>query len=324
MALIKCLECKKEVSTLAQNCPHCGAPVNIEKEEKVELQELKKVSIIKEKCKPLTIFLSFLISFAMLISFLAFDIDRYYLIEQRVIPYELVECILQRFFIKEVLIIYGSIGIITLIAFFLTIISKRTNIIAKIGYIINIILQIVFFTIAFNNDLRVGLQFYIIFILNIMLFLVPRFDKIIAEENLVTKERKEKIEKRNSKIEKIYLRKRFCLFNIISVTIVLLISLFSILIIYNKNFEKVQPYNQRNPKDYTQFKVTIDYISVREKPTANSKLVGRIFRGDIYNIKEIIDNKDNDFIWYKIEYENNTAYIGSYKENPYIKILETE
>ena len=27
MALIKCRECGKEVSTSAQNCPNCGAPV---------------------------------------------------------------------------------------------------------------------------------------------------------------------------------------------------------------------------------------------------------------------------------------------------------
>ena len=27
MALIPCYECKREVSTLAASCPHCGAPV---------------------------------------------------------------------------------------------------------------------------------------------------------------------------------------------------------------------------------------------------------------------------------------------------------
>ena len=26
MALIKCIECKKEISTLARSCPNCGAP----------------------------------------------------------------------------------------------------------------------------------------------------------------------------------------------------------------------------------------------------------------------------------------------------------
>lgn len=324
MALIKCSECQKEVSTLAKTCPHCGAPVNQETKEVVETSELKKVSIIKEKCKVSTIILPLLVSIAMLIAFIAFDLKGYYLIEQRVIKYELIDCLTRRFFAKEILMFYGSIGIITFISYFLTIISKKTNIIAKIGYIINIILQIAFFITAFDNDLRIGMQFYVIFILNIILFLLPRFDKIISEENLVTKEKKEKIEKRNKSLEKLYLKKRFSLSNIIIVTTTLLVSFFSLLFIYNKNFEKVPPYEQRNPKDLTQFKVTIDYIAVREEPTANSELVGRIFRGDIYNIKEVIDEKNSDYIWYKIEYENNTAYVGSDKDNPYIKVLSPE
>ena len=29
MALINCLECKKEVSSLAKTCPHCGCPVSV-------------------------------------------------------------------------------------------------------------------------------------------------------------------------------------------------------------------------------------------------------------------------------------------------------
>lgn len=30
MALTKCIECGKEVSSYADNCPHCGAPTNLE------------------------------------------------------------------------------------------------------------------------------------------------------------------------------------------------------------------------------------------------------------------------------------------------------
>ena len=28
MALIKCLECQQEISDKANNCPHCGYPLN--------------------------------------------------------------------------------------------------------------------------------------------------------------------------------------------------------------------------------------------------------------------------------------------------------
>ena len=29
MSLIKCKECDKEISDKAENCPHCGYPINI-------------------------------------------------------------------------------------------------------------------------------------------------------------------------------------------------------------------------------------------------------------------------------------------------------
>lgn len=35
MALIKCSECKKEVSNKAKACPHCGNPINVEKKKKI-------------------------------------------------------------------------------------------------------------------------------------------------------------------------------------------------------------------------------------------------------------------------------------------------
>ena len=36
MALIKCPECKKEVSDKAEVCPHCGYPLRKRKDEKSE------------------------------------------------------------------------------------------------------------------------------------------------------------------------------------------------------------------------------------------------------------------------------------------------
>jgi len=35
MALIKCDECKKQVSSKAKSCPHCGNPMNVEKPKKI-------------------------------------------------------------------------------------------------------------------------------------------------------------------------------------------------------------------------------------------------------------------------------------------------
>lgn len=42
MALIKCKECGKEVSSLAKNCPNCGAPIMVMKKVKVHFWRKKK------------------------------------------------------------------------------------------------------------------------------------------------------------------------------------------------------------------------------------------------------------------------------------------
>ncbi len=321
MALIKCSECKKDVSTLAETCPHCGAPVNKEnKESKNQIGELQKVLVLKEKCKFITFLLPLLVSFAMLIAFVLFDIDNYYLLVLREQEYNLIRCISNKIFLYETLIIYGLIGFITLLSYIFMISSKKTAIVAKVGYIINIVLQIIYFNLAFDNDFRIGNQYYIIFALNILLFLIPRFDKVVSEEMLIPKHQQEKIEKRNSKLEKLYTKKRFTIFNVVSVVVVLLISLLSLALIYNKNFETIEAYEQKNPHNLTQLKVKIDYITVREEPSYTSDSLGRVYRGDIYNIQNIID-EDKKYIWYEIKYDGDTAYIASERDNPYVKII---
>ena len=47
MALIKCLECNKNVSTKAINCPHCGAPI-LKEEKDIELLAKTKGKTVEE------------------------------------------------------------------------------------------------------------------------------------------------------------------------------------------------------------------------------------------------------------------------------------
>ncbi len=329
MALIKCSECKKNVSTLASSCPHCGAPVAKEiKEEKASVtskqKELEKIDILKEKSGFITIAVPLIISTLMLISFLLFEIDGYYLLEYRGLEYELTNCLTRRVFHLEVLIAFGAIGCITFISYILTIISKKTTIVAKLGYIVNIIIEIIFFIEAFDNDFRVGTQYFVIFGLNILLFLCPRTGKVVAEETLIPPFQREKIEKKNSKLEKIYSKKRFTPPKVAFTLIVTFIALLSMLLIYNKNFDSVETYEQKNPMNYPQLKVKIDYIAVREKPSTSSEFLGRVYRGDIYNILEVIDKENNSFIWYKIKYEGDIAYVASNRDKPYVKIIESK
>ena len=78
----------------------------------------------------------------MLIAFVAIDIDNYFLIEYKSMEYELVNVLTRNILLEETLIIYGAIGLITFISYFLTIISKRTNIVGIIKYLDRILHRI--------------------------------------------------------------------------------------------------------------------------------------------------------------------------------------
>lgn len=52
MALVKCVECGKEVSDKAKSCPNCGCPINEKKEKTIKVEQPKKPV---KKNKPLEI-----------------------------------------------------------------------------------------------------------------------------------------------------------------------------------------------------------------------------------------------------------------------------
>lgn len=321
MALIKCSECNKEVSTLAESCPHCGAPIQKELLEERKEKELIKVEVTKEKCSIITIILAFLVSFSMLIAFFIYDIKDYYLIASRSTEYDLSNCLVNEKIGIYAWIFGGSIGLITFFSFLLKIFSRKTNLIAKIGYIINLLIMSIFFIGVQSNDLRVGFQFWLIYIINIVLFLIPRLDKVITQNTLVPKKDKNHIERKNEKLEKIYSKKRLNKVNVIIYSLIFIIVGVGTLVMFNINNKSYETYEQKNPHGLNQLKVKNDFINVREKPTLNSDIVGKIYEGDIYNIIDTIDEHDESYIWYKIEYKDEYAYIASERKKPYIKII---
>ena len=46
MALIKCPECKKEISDKATQCIHCGCPIEKEKEKNIVIKDSTKIWLI--------------------------------------------------------------------------------------------------------------------------------------------------------------------------------------------------------------------------------------------------------------------------------------
>ena len=65
--------------------------------------------------------------------------------------------------------------------------------------------------------------------------------------------------------------------------------------------------------------VTAEYINVREKPTTNSNILGKVYRNEKYEILEI--KESDNYNWYKIIYNNKESYIANPKNGQYIKII---
>lgn len=69
MALIKCNECGKEISSKATNCPNCGAPVTIKPQNSVKIEPIKEKK--KGSClKTLLIIIGILIIISLIGSFI--------------------------------------------------------------------------------------------------------------------------------------------------------------------------------------------------------------------------------------------------------------
>jgi DNA-directed RNA polymerase beta' subunit len=49
MALINCLECRKEISDKASACPHCGAPVDNQIIERKKLEQKQQAEIEEQE-----------------------------------------------------------------------------------------------------------------------------------------------------------------------------------------------------------------------------------------------------------------------------------
>lgn len=68
MALIKCPECSKEVSTEAKICPHCGYP--LEKDEEIKPKDNSWVYMWRKKIKNMRIIISCIFTISLLLTIL--------------------------------------------------------------------------------------------------------------------------------------------------------------------------------------------------------------------------------------------------------------
>lgn len=78
---------------------------------------------------------------------------------------------------------------------------------------------------------------------------------------------------------------------------------------------------QSNKRDNTskQIKILTDYINIRENNTTDSKIIGKVYKNEIYNVIE------TNNLWVKIQTSKNITgwIISSFDDDVYIKYLET-
>lgn len=63
--------------------------------------------------------------------------------------------------------------------------------------------------------------------------------------------------------------------------------------------------------------VTEEYIKVRQEPKTSSKELGKVEKGEIFEVLDI-NFESNSYYWYKINYDGEEAWIASNKKKPWV------
>lgn len=316
MAIIECKECKHNISNKASACPNCGAPIT--KIKQIKKEDYEEVIIKKERIHPLNTFI-YISFFVLLLIVCIYDIT---LINTFRNSYSLIIAQREPAF-ESISSLYSSLFInVTFISCILAIKSKKTYKLSKIAFIINFIIHLTFFTNIYSLNFRIGIQYYILLLINLIYLYLPRINKLQEIPKIVKKDKVKSIEQKNKILEEYYSQptytKKYIIHRIISTTITLL----SILIIYNYNKEPIIQEQIIQSNSEYQIEITNDYINVRTKPTTNSNKIGEVHQSDILNVLDVVGGEH--YIWYKISFNEQIGYVSSSRDEPYLKELYSD
>lgn len=287
-----------------------------EREKQEELSKRYDVTEKKDKCSTPYIVITFILSVFMAICMIVlvgdycyYDYlgDTYSLIAER-----------DQFFSYQL-----YVGIITVIAFFLGFITRKSNKASKYMYIVNVFLELLFILKLHNHGYRATFVIYIIILLNIaLLFMKPSWG--IKEVPLVvTKEEKEEILKNNKEFTENYVPKDKKILNTFFYILTFIIGIISVII--NTSPLPTQS-NDRNTS-IDQIKVIADYINIRNDDDVYSYEKGIVRKDEIYDVLDSRNGSDGLCeIWYNIEtgFKVNGWICGKFDNKDYVEVLEKE
>ena len=208
---------------------------------------------------------------------------------------------------------------ITLIGYFVSIVSRKSNLISKFMYSFNIIILMLLYIKISNLVYNITPIFTLFVLTNVILLLIkPRY-KLSEKVIYVTTEQKKEVLEYNKKTKLNFSPKlkypKYLLF-IIIITVVIFMGG----VAYNSSIKLKSQSNEIN-KSVQQLKIKYEYVNIRKRPGTNEKLLGKAYKNDIFTV--LGTNKSSRGTWYKISTEYGvTGYIFSGEDNEYITILE--
>lgn len=310
MALINCPECNKKISNKAISCPECGTPLSNENK-----KDLIKTTIKKEKTTIITTIL-YIIVFLTIITIVSSNLTFLKTIRTTLTLQQVQFSETYKGFIS----LYSSlITNITFIACILTILSKKYFKLSKILFIINNLISIVLYLYIYSLNLRVGPCFFILYFLNIIFLLLPRRNKLTETTEEIPPNQEEKMKKRNTNLQTLYNKKLLTKQNILKTMTIIIIEILFIIPIYIYNNKDIYKETIIQANSDFQIKITNNFINIRAKATTESKILGEVNKGDIYNVLDI--QGGTNYIWYKIDYKGQIGYIASSREEPFVEEL---
>ncbi len=289
----------------------------MKEEEDREIRESKEankqVSVVYEKIDKkfsiITFFLSFLQAVVIFFLLAQFMKDYYEVFDITSMPNDFKDGIMGLVFLS---------CLVTLIAYFVGLISRKANKISKFFYLGNLLLCLIL-CLQVNSKHYQMLELYYLFIGSNFLLLTLRPTWNLKERvEYVTTEQKEEILFQNKELKKNYVRKDKKKIYLVLSCMGLIITLFTI--IHNANTKLISNSNNR---DTSKRQIEIIISKTPIKGNWNHK-IGTAGKGDIYTILE--EDKENGIEWYLVETRTGVKGWIAKTDNgkEIVKILEVE
>lgn len=295
MALIKCPECKKEISDKSQSCIHCGCPIEkellcnecgkkINKDDKICKNCGCPIETKKERKNPKNIFSKIWLILCIIIC-LGISIFNFF---NNILNIETSSIVIGDLCINVMGILALMLGVsygILLKSFS----KKAFHLVLGINAII-LVYNVLFLQMVTH-------LFYIICVIlnSLITFFVVR---------------------KKLKSSKFSFKAYIPIFITLIVAIVLTI----VLTLLTNGTIDIRS-NARN-YDIPQIQITTDYINIRDEKSVNSNILGEVYYGEIYDI--ISEDEESSYNWYEIETSNGIRgfIAGKSEDIEYVKELE--